>query len=202
MKSGLFDVFPFNLSLDVFYGDETEAKSIHIDSLENAIESLNEKERTAISLRYRDGLTLEEVGDRFGVCRERARQIIKTSVNALRKQNKVSLFKAVPLQEKILLEEKINVLTFERDALYKSSDSSGDSETILRTAKANAVYEKLLDMDIMRLNIPNGLKSFMVEADISKVRQLIDMGDITKIKRIGPYHANIVTQALREKGFP
>lgn len=60
MKNSLFQIFPFHLSLDIFFADEDKAKSILPDGLMTAIESLCERERTVLFLRYRDGLMLDE----------------------------------------------------------------------------------------------------------------------------------------------
>ena len=49
-----------------------------------AIEALPERYRLAVRWRYLDGLLLEEMGDRWGVSKERARQILRSAMNALR----------------------------------------------------------------------------------------------------------------------
>lgn len=62
--------------------DEAAHQSELAQALKNALSRLDERERQILNLRYRDQLTLEQTGARFGITRERARQI---EVEALRK---------------------------------------------------------------------------------------------------------------------
>lgn len=52
--------------------------------LETAMEMLSPRETEALLLYFREGLNLEEIGQRFGVTRERARQVIAKATRKLR----------------------------------------------------------------------------------------------------------------------
>ena len=64
--------------------------------ISRALECLSERERAIIELSFGiDGseLTLEEIGDKFGLTRERVRQIREKSIRKLRAANKNSLLR-------------------------------------------------------------------------------------------------------------
>ncbi len=56
-----------------------------MDGLNFSLETLPDREREAVLLYYRDGLDLWQTGDKLGISRERARQIIVKGVNKLRR---------------------------------------------------------------------------------------------------------------------
>lgn len=58
---------------------ETEAR----EAIYLALTSLKDRQRDVIKMRYFEGLTLEEVADKFGVTRERIRQIENSAVRQL-----------------------------------------------------------------------------------------------------------------------
>ncbi len=77
--------WPYNLADDVSGGPidyiltEDQIKAIMI-----ALDTLSEKEKVNILRYYRDGLNLEQCGEKMGVTRERVRQIIAKGVRKLR----------------------------------------------------------------------------------------------------------------------
>lgn len=50
------------------------------------LSKLNPRQAEAVSLRFRDGLTLEQIGKRMGVSGERARQTIESALDVLRER--------------------------------------------------------------------------------------------------------------------
>lgn len=68
--------------------DERRANS-QLETIESILDQLTEREQEAISLRFalqdqRKPMTLEQIGERLGVSRERTRQIINTGLEKLR----------------------------------------------------------------------------------------------------------------------
>lgn len=89
----------FRTGTDELIGEEEDGRTtVHEDevraehqqrTIESILEQLNEREQEAISLRFAlegqpEPLTLEQVGSRLGVSRERARQIINAGLEKLR----------------------------------------------------------------------------------------------------------------------
>lgn len=57
-----------------------------LEELNRALEKLSPKARAAFLFHRRDGLTLEEIGDRFGVSRPQAKKYLAKALVQLRKQ--------------------------------------------------------------------------------------------------------------------
>ena len=76
--------YPDNLLYDIFGGEWEYPRPADFDgSLEYVLHSLTERERRVLDFRYKDGLTFEEIGKRFCVSRERARQIYARTLRKL-----------------------------------------------------------------------------------------------------------------------
>ena len=76
--------YPDNLLYDIFGGEWESPRPADFDgTLEYVLHSLTDRERRVLDFRYKDGLTFEEIGKRFCVTRERARQIYARALRKL-----------------------------------------------------------------------------------------------------------------------
>jgi RNA polymerase primary sigma factor len=73
--------------------DEEADQRVRFSILQEALEALNPREREIVELRFQDGLTLQDVGDRFSITRERARQLQEQAIGKLRKRIKADLLR-------------------------------------------------------------------------------------------------------------
>ena len=67
------------------------------DEVANALQSLNERERNIVEAFFginQSEMTLEEIGDKFGLTRERVRQIKEKAIRRLRHNTKNKNLKA------------------------------------------------------------------------------------------------------------
>lgn len=79
--------WPLNLYVHVFGQPrpaETPEPTDYQESVEYVLASLTEREREALTKRYKNGFTLQAIADCFGVTRERVRQIIVKAERRLR----------------------------------------------------------------------------------------------------------------------
>ena len=97
-------VFPYNLLCDVAQIDRSEAQvfseQFPEDVLVRVFEAISKygmRTQKIMSLRYCDNLTLQEIGDRFDLSRERVRQIIAKTINRLRAKTNMSFLKGVEI---------------------------------------------------------------------------------------------------------
>ena len=74
-------IWPYNLTYEMFVG----IKHVNIPVFTQIIkEELREKEADVIFSYYRDGMTLDEIGEKYSLTRERVRQIKAAAVRKLR----------------------------------------------------------------------------------------------------------------------
>ena len=74
-------IWPYNLTYEIF----SEIKHIDISVFTQIIkEELKEKEADVIFCYYRDGMTLDDIGEKYSLSRERIRQIKAKAVRKLR----------------------------------------------------------------------------------------------------------------------
>ena len=86
--------YPDNLLYDIFGGEWEFPRPGDFDgSLEYVLHTLTERERRVLDFRYKDGLTIEEIGKRFCVTRERIRQICAKSLRKLRHPYRLDFLK-------------------------------------------------------------------------------------------------------------
>lgn len=86
--------WPYNLTDSVFCEPvEMILTEDHIAGIEKAISTLTEKEQTVIHKRFEEGLSLDEVGEIFGLSRERIRQIEAKAVRKLRHPSRMQYIK-------------------------------------------------------------------------------------------------------------
>lgn len=81
---GESDFYPHNLLSDIF--EEEYSKEIPYDSegLEHAVSLLKKKELDMVNKRYKEGMTLQEIGADYNVTRERVRQVVAKALRKLR----------------------------------------------------------------------------------------------------------------------
>lgn len=91
--NSLLDVMPNN---DAPMADLTLVEESLRSEIQNALNVLNERERNVIEASYginRQELTLEEIGTKFGLTRERVRQIKEKAIRKLRNCTKNKILK-------------------------------------------------------------------------------------------------------------
>lgn len=79
--------------------DEQADRRVQQAVLQDAMSALTERERDIIALRFHQGLTLQEVGDRYGITRERTRQLQAQALRKLRKRLKADLLRRLVGEE-------------------------------------------------------------------------------------------------------
>lgn len=203
MKNSLFDIYPFNMSLDIFE-NAADAKAIHIDNLLDEVSQLDERNQMAIRLRYEEGLTLREVGERMGVGSERARQFIVYALRLLRNPARLKKYRAVPYIEKVVLEKENSGLEGENSTLREALEELKLSdESVIETARQVSEYKALMEMSVSELQMGHSIHSILIRAGIRKVRDLREYSvkDLIKLDGIGIKTAERVMERLEELGF-
>ncbi len=93
-ENSLLDVLPNN---DSPMADKTLVMESLREEINRALQTLNERERSIIEAFFginQQEMTLEEIGDRYGLTRERVRQIKEKAIRRLRQSTKNKLLKS------------------------------------------------------------------------------------------------------------
>jgi RNA polymerase sigma factor, sigma-70 family len=75
--------------------DEEADRRVRQTILYEALDALNEREREIVLMRFQDGLTLQDVGEHFGVTRERTRQLQEQAIQKVKKRIKADLLRRI-----------------------------------------------------------------------------------------------------------
>ena len=76
--------YPLNLYYALRPVSEKESPPNLLGAVESQLDTLAERERQALHLRYRDGLTLAKIGESLGVSGEYAGKIIAKAIRKMR----------------------------------------------------------------------------------------------------------------------
>ena len=92
--------YPENLVTDIGLnlvfddGVYQELTADQIDGLDHALSTILPREKDIILLRYQEQKTLQEIGDQYGVTKERIRQIVNKALRKLQHQSRIVLIKS------------------------------------------------------------------------------------------------------------
>lgn len=159
-------IWPWNVAMAVFFphwekpGDD-EKRSVlsfvNAPGLLEAMETLTEREQDVLTYRYRDGLTLEETGEKYHVTRERIRQCEAKALRKLRHPMRQEMIKGVSYGDwKSLREdywelkaryERVHAEALE-ECLANMCDAKAQLEEIQERVVADVRKMTLKDMDL------------------------------------------------------
>lgn len=160
-----------------------------------------------IFMRYRDGMTLDEVGDVLGKTRERVRQIEVKAIRLMRATNRTAyiFMGGVPLSRVRMeeLNEKVEndyYVQKRLKELQRLDHMIEGRKYVLRGTKMSVELEDLHLFDIhFSVRAYNALK----RADVRTIGDICAMtfDDLKNIKNMGPKTANEVVEEIGKAGF-
>ena len=126
------DFYPWNLACDIFGENKTEPEdklefigNVSPHALRKALDDewFTDRERKVIELRYKDGMTLEQVGNVFGVQRERIRQIQAKALRKLRHPRLSRHYRLDTMERWYDAEEELSKMRLENIRLQNRLDA-------------------------------------------------------------------------------
>lgn len=139
LERDITSFYPYNLALKVVEGynptkeevekAKEEMHRIYIPAFIRAIETLSDREQIILDLRYRNGMTYEDVGRRFGVTRERIRQIELKAIRKLRNPSLAKRYMMDTLEKASEIETKCVALKDENRKLKEQLRALGATTT-------------------------------------------------------------------------
>ena len=194
----LNEFYPFNLAAGLFC-EETE---IYIPGIQAAVETLTEREQKVIYCRYRDRMTLQEVGWQHNVTTERVRQIEAKALRKLRHPTKKALYLAIPASELRLVQGKYDKLARGYEQLKEAyaAATAGDTECV-ESPKIEKVLLSKKPLEELDLSVRT--YSCLRRVGISTLGQICDMttGNLLKVRNLGRKSAQEVIAKLAEYGL-
>lgn len=151
--------------------------------------ALSEREKKVISLRVLENKTLQEVGDVFGVTRERIRQLETKAFRKLRG----------PLHRRQIEEDVINLsINSKREDFFREWEEFYEKSKLLGDEMNERIEEDYLEATSVR-ELSLSIRSFnaLMRAGIKNLKDLSLYGDIKKIRNLGSKsYQEVVDKAL------
>ena len=125
IPQGYESPWPYNL-VEAMWMEQmnTALRDDQLCGLEKALDSLADREKDAVLFYYRDGVTLQQIGEAWGVTPERARQVLAKAVRKLRHPARWNLIRDGydPLEEKAKIEQRKAEIKAEEESLNLWAD--------------------------------------------------------------------------------
>ena len=160
------------IGLEAVFGSDayTPLSDDQMHGLEFALDSLKDKEKTALLLRYKEHKTFKEVGDYFSRSNERMRQIIAKGIRKLRHPDRLKYYRDGYQGTAILREERLRRI---REAIGEN----GLMETL------NGIDIKDCELSVRAYNCLHRAGMDTVGQVVEKMNQ--DPWNILRIRNLG-----------------
>lgn len=124
-------LYPYSMIYEII--ETKEPIMLSLETITNALVStLNERERRILEMHYRDGMTLENIGAREGVSKERIRQLLAKAVRKMKNPRFIKKMEVIPKSDYIELETKYEALLAEREEPQEQPASETMAEIPIR----------------------------------------------------------------------
>ncbi|MGX1195813.1 DNA-directed RNA polymerase subunit alpha C-terminal domain-containing protein [Metabacillus sp. SLBN-84] len=178
--------YPFNL-IRAIHGEDKEndtpIETIYIKGLYEQLLTLSEEERTLLTLRFRDNLTLKACGERYGKTYYWAGPIIKRALRKMRHRSRSLHYQGVSTYELRRAQIENEKLAREnqqlREALQAVDDSHVDPHAVILLA--HFVTPEHVAAPIGELNLNVRAYNALARAGILTVKDLISVPEETLI---------------------
>lgn len=176
--------YPFNL-IRVIYQDERDDKThtdtTYLKGLYEQLETLDETEQSVLSMRYKDGLTLNACGNLLGLSASRIRQITGRAMRKLRHGSRSKHYEAIPRVEIKQIEHERRVTDQENERLKGALRALGgrDVDPHVITMLASMIAPEDLDAHISALGLNNRAYNGLMRSGFTTVKDIITASDET-----------------------
>lgn len=196
----IYDTYPFNLARVIL---EDEIQSVYLQGIRFAISTLTEREEDVIKLRFKEGLTLRETGQKQNVTQERVRQIEAKAIRKLRHPTRKKLMIAVTLSELYELQEKYNLLSQEHELLVKAMELIQGKVTTPQSIEKMANAAVWMQTELEDLDFSNRTYNCLKRANKNTLRDLVEMrpGDLQNVRNLGRKSFDEVVNTLKRYGL-
>lgn len=169
-----------------------------IQDVVNAVATLTDREEKVLEMRLKNGITLKECGEEFGVSRERIRQIEKKALEKIRRKAMSDLYLSAPVAEYKILESKYSDL---QDEYKRLAEAVVDvkSQNIMPTSEYIMNRQTPIEKLGLSVRAYNSLKG----AEKNTIKDVAEMtiDDLMKVRNIGKNIVQEIISVMEENGF-
>ena len=212
-KENFSSPWPNNL-LDTIFKESIELllDDKQMEGLETAIKSLSEREACYVYLYFREGFTLNEIGLKYNLTKERVRQILAAAIRKLRHPSRVQFIRYGIKGSEMQRELKALELEFEAkksrlECLIESADKRAreldawikDKETAVENL--NKTLIKTIDIDDLSVRSYNCLRRAGIDTidDLISFVALGPNGGLPKVRNLGKASVTEILNYLKDK---
>jgi len=217
--NALAEMYPLNL-VEAILDQKITASGIHFAGLFEMLNTLNPREADILEKRFKDKMTLREIGIAHNLSNERVRQILAKALRKTRHPEKRRMFQAVSLEEceeqkkkynklyaaheQLAIEYKKLFLEIEKKCkeLNENYKSFIDEKNILKEIPFGEAIS-LLSLPIEDLDLSTRSYNCLKRAGKNTVKDLAEMSrnDFFQIKNFGRRSTEEIIQRLKEIGI-
>lgn len=192
-------VYPFSMIYEVC--ETEEPLMLSAESINKAMsEALTERERRILEMRYRDGMTYDEIGNVIGVTKERVRQIAARSERKLRYPPRLKKMACVTKADYDAVMAELQEMKDKCAALEEllNKKQASENDIIGAVVKSNASRGiENLDLSVRSYNC-------LRRANINTIAELSDVTypELIKVRNLGKRSAQEICQKMSAIGLP
>ena len=196
----IYDVYPFNVA-DAVVGDKIP--NVYLQGIRLAISTLTEREETVIRLRFKDELTLENVGKQIGTTRERARQIEAKALRKMRHPDRQRMMLAVPVAEVDEVRTKYTALKEQYELLVKAFELISGKATTPESVEKIAEAAVWMQTSIENMDFSVRTYNCLRRAGKDTLKDLVEMTEeeLRGIRNLGRKSVDEVVYTLEQHGL-
>jgi len=196
----IYDIYPLNI-VDVLFDEKIP--NVYLQGVLHALATLTEREQKVLSLRYKDGFTLEKTAKALNITRERVRQIEAKAMRKMRHPSRIELMKAVPFAELHEAEKKYAALKEQHELLVRAFELINNKATTpeeVRTLAEGAVWMRT---DISELDFSCRTYNCLKRAGKNTLKDLAEMTeeDLRSVRNLGHKSFDEVVYILKDQGL-
>lgn len=195
LATELSERYPWNLGIEII-GREDAIYRLYIPALNDAIETLTDREQRILVLRFKHGWTLEEVGKEFGVTRDRIRQIQNKAIRRLRHPSLSRTFLLDTMGKYVEAAKERDRLKLENITLQDKLDRVCKEKNIVTQADEDATPLYDLELSVRSYNC-------LARAGYTHLGDLrgVTVEKLMKVRNLGRKSMKEVVTKLKEYGI-
>ena len=209
--------YPYNLLVDIFggWGEDIndddfianqEMSPDQKDGLDFALNTLAEREKHCVILKYRENKTLEEIGNEYNVTRERIRQVIAKATRKLRHPSRSNYIrKGYRVASGAVFDKALEYWLPEIEKARQYAESKIEEHKEMAEKAGAELPDDKLETDIADLELSVRSYNCLRRAGLNTIGDIVNLEDgqrrMTRVRNLGRKSLEEVYAILRERGY-